>query len=330
MNFTEYKSLYSDLLHQQRSYDRFRKWFKPVLIIAAVAVLAGTVLPILLPITAPIVIVGAVTLLFRWVLYRFVFKDPVKRFRGAYETQFLHPLLHELHPKLKADKWRTFETRDLNESQLFIDRIDESRQHGAAKTDSGSSASDAEELRLAWFRLVREKITIGGLLHDFAEDVFMELTGDDGDFDEERNHKTVSVFSGMIFRMPFHGQGNWLVLPTGLLELYKQRARFPALPAHKLSETLTLFLPERVTGPSTELRALLTKQPTLFVRSDDTHLWIALPRRKSMLQIDLDEADTITKDDLTQFTADLRWLKEVFENGNLSGTELQTTDTTST
>lgn len=311
MNFNEYQQLYSDLLQKQRTYERYRKWFKPILIVAAIAVLVGTVLPFLLPLTAPIVIIGALALILRWVLYRFVFKNPATAFREAYHAKFLRPLLHELHPQLAPDKWRALETKELNSSQLFVDYIDESRQHGAATLPKNSAETTGGTLKLAWFRLVREKVTLGGLLHDFAEDVFMELTGDDGDFDEERNHKIVSVFSGLIFQSKFEGQGNWLVLPTKLLELYKKQGRYPALPARALSDQLTLFVPEQVAGPSKELQMLFAEQTSVFVRSDDTHLWIALPRKHSLLQVDLDDADTISENDFNQFKADVQWLKAV-------------------
>lgn len=280
---SEFQAKRQKLSESQRKYNRTKKWTKPILIVSVICLGLSSLLPFLAPILAPIMILGLVVLLVRWVIYRFVFKDPQKQFNEVYQKEVIPHILPS-NTQWKGEKFRVFETTELNDSRLFYLKADKSFSRGQFVSEDG-------RIRVAFSKLIHEKYTFKTFLRDTADDIVMSAFGvDEALYEDIQSMEENVFFSGMIATIKVDNDTPWMSFPAGSFELYHKKNRYPeALFIQKqLVGNQRVLFPKDFEGLTPEIESILTEYSPLYVLRDKQLLWVAYPMPLTPLKPEFD------------------------------------------
>ena len=207
------------LRRKEERYLKSKRWFKPFLWIAGAALIITCILPIILPVTTPILIGGLVLLLGRGAIYKWGYGDPRGSLKRLHDKELLPLVVAEFGEGLTSEKFGHFKTEELNLLRLFYQRFDSKAEQGAYRND---------KLRVSHLKGFHEKITLGTILEDFGEDILMSLMGTEDVVMEDSRSKFERIFHGFFFEIPnVSFNSRWMAVPTKALPLYRKKSHYP-------------------------------------------------------------------------------------------------------
>jgi hypothetical protein len=198
-----------------KTFKIIKRIFKIILYPAIGIACLTSLLPILWPITFPIIIAGGVVIVLFLCLDHFVFKDPEGRFRDLYKEKIVKKVLTNIHPSFVYSPYGGISSEKLLEMKMFRDRIDRN-----VSEDHVTGKISKVDIEFSEHNLSIEKYTLKDFAGDFAESILDMFGGGDDYGDSSSSGTMISFFRGLILHADFNKSfnGSIIVVPRKLVE----------------------------------------------------------------------------------------------------------------
>ena len=253
------------------------------------------IIPIILPITTPVLIGGLALLLGRGAIYKWGYGAPRGTLKKLHNAELLPLVIERFRDGLTQEKGGFFQTEHFNTLKLFYRRLD-------SKTERGSYSN--AQFRFSQLTGFQERITLGTVFEDFGEDILMSLLGTSDVVIEDSRSKLERVFHGFYFEIPnVSFSSTWMAVPTKALSLYRKKSHYPQnLFITTVNTRDTTFLLEKDAElPDGKIIDALNAAQPAYVQATKGKVYLAIPSSGNPLRANFDHTAAYSKEQLEQF-----------------------------
>lgn len=214
--------LHEKLHKTERRFNRIKWIFKPIIVLAFVAVAITSFLPFILPFTTPIILAGVAAVILRLVVYKFVFGDPESKFNKKVKNDLAPLILEAFAENTTPLDVALVDAEAINQSKLFMLRADTISQSITA-----SGFISTLKARLGYLTVANEDITLKSIIKGIADDAEDFITGLSTEYGHERDLENKTFFSGFLIQIskPL-SEKEFVVLPSKLAKVYTQKSKY--------------------------------------------------------------------------------------------------------